>query len=296
VKAEYEAYKNFSSANAADLRKLGFGTVSSILRDGILRGTSVLAVLGDGKENELLIKEESAAHYSFDKGSSPQDYPSSLMGSIALIRQSFCDAAWYTAGGKNKETNITLEAINRTSNLPQIFDAGDKLNILRAAAIGKEFNKKFIVKGGGNEYQRLREIKEAGVPLIVSLNFPDAYDLTDPQEAINISYAALKHWELAPANPGMIAKDSIPFALTAADLKKKEDFWKNLRKAISYGLTEEQALKALTVTPASMLGVEKQVGSLGKGMVANFIITSQNLFSKDNIILENWVKGKRYPR
>ena len=70
---------------------------------------------------------------------------------------------------------------------------------------------------------------------------------------------------------------------------------KNLRKAIDHGLTEQQALKALTAAPAAFLNVQDKIGALKRGMIANFIITSGNLFSKETVILDNWVKGVRYP-
>lgn len=63
---------------------------------------------------------------------------------------------------------------------------------------------------------------------------------------------------------------------------------------MDYGLTEKQALKALTEVPASMLGISDKVGTLAKGKMANFIITSDDLFKKDNIIYENWVEGRQY--
>ncbi|MBL0105645.1 MAG: hypothetical protein IPP51_18795 [Bacteroidetes bacterium] len=101
VRSEYEAHKNIvvDTKKADEMRRMGFGTVNSIMRDGILRGTSTVILLGDGRENDLIIRDRAAANYSFDKGSSTQDYPSSLMGSIALIRQSFYDAKWYEDGG-----------------------------------------------------------------------------------------------------------------------------------------------------------------------------------------------------
>src|SRR6185436_14512705 len=98
----------------------------------------------------------------------------------------------------------------------------------------------------------------------------------------------------APTNPSALENASIIFALTASDLKDKSAFWKNLRKAIAYGLSEEAALKALTQTPAELLKVSDKVGSLKKGMLANFIVTSKNVFDKENIIYDNWVKGIRY--
>jgi imidazolonepropionase-like amidohydrolase len=296
IRSEYDAYKNFTadSKKADDLRKLFFGAVVCVNRDGIARGTSALVTLGDGRDNDIVIRDRAAANYSFDKGSSPQDYPSSLMGTIALLRQTYLDAQWYINGGYKKEYNISLDSWNKNQDMPQVFEAGDKQNELRADKIGDEFGVKYIIKGNGEEYQRINEIKEMNDALIVPLNFPDAYDLTDPYDAINISLGQMKHWELAPTNPSAIEKASIPFALTTADLKDKNTFWKNLRKAIEYGLSEEQALKALTQTPAELLKVSDQVGSLKKGMLANFIITSKSIFEKDVALYDNWVKGIRY--
>ncbi|MCX6290304.1 MAG: amidohydrolase family protein [Bacteroidetes bacterium] len=296
IRSEYDAFKNFSvdQKKSEELRKLGFGAVNIINKDGIARGTSALVTLGEGKENDVVIRDRCAANYSFDKGTSMQDYPESLMGAIALLRQTYYDAQWYSNGGYKKEFNISLDAWNATQSLPQIFDAGDKQNEFRADKIGDEFSKKFIIKGAGDEYQRISEIKAMNDALIVPLNFPEAYDLSDPYDAINISLSQMKHWELAPTNPSSIEKAQIDFALTTSDLKDKNNFWKNLRKAIDYGLSEQAALKALTLTPSELLRSSDVVGSLRKGMMANFIITSKNIFDKENVILDNWVKGVRY--
>ncbi len=297
IRSEYDAYRNFSvdGKKAEELRKLGFGSVLSLNKDGIVRGTAAIVLIGNENENDLILKDRAAAEFSFDKGTSTQDYPSSLMGSIALIRQTFYDAQWYKNGGYRKEYNISLAAFNQLKDLPFIFDAGDKQNELRVSTIGEEFDVQFIVKGNGDEYERLTEIDNAGMRLILPLNFPEAYDLSDPYDAINISLHDLKHWELAPTNPAALEKAGIEFALTATGLKNKNDFWKNLRKAIDHGLTEQQALKALTAAPAAFLNVQDKIGALKRGMIANFIITSGNLFSKETVILDNWVKGVRYP-
>ena len=296
VRAEFEGYQNFVSdpKKAEELRKLGFGAVLSISKDGIFRGSSPFVFLADAKENELIITGRAAANLSFDKGSSTQDYPGSLMGAIALIRQSYYDAQWYKDGGYLKEYNISLESINNQKNLPQIFDAGDKQNELRAAAIAKEFGLKYILKGDGNEYERIQEIKETGSSIILSLNFPQAFDMSDPYDALNISLHDMKQWELAPYNPAALEAAGINFAITLSDLKNKAEFWKNLRKSIDNGLTEQQALKALTTIPAKLLNLDDKIGSLKKGMIANFIITSGQIFEKENVIYENWVNGIRY--
>ncbi|HEY1023540.1 MAG TPA: amidohydrolase family protein [Sphingobacteriaceae bacterium] len=277
---------------AADLKKLGFGTVHSVIRDGIARGTSVVAVLTDEKENTAIINPEAAANYSFSKGTSSNDYPQSLMGAIALLRQTYYDADWYKK--QKGEYNISLEEFNRIQGIPQIFETEDVLDVLRADKVGDEFNTQYIFKTGGNDFQRIAEIKATGGSLIVPINFPKPYDVEDPADASNVSFTQMKFWELAPSNPAALERAGIKFAITASGLENTRDFWSNLRQAVEYGLSEKQALKALTETPAELLGVSNQVGTLAKGKLANFIITSGNLFKRDNIIYENWVQGKRF--
>ncbi|MGQ0828107.1 MAG: amidohydrolase family protein [Bacteroidota bacterium] len=303
IKADVEANKIFSDdSNAAEeLRKMGFGAVLTFHKDGIVRGSATVVTLGDGRENELIIQDKAAAMYSFDKGSSTQDYPSSLMGAIALLRQTYLDADWYkkdktlpTGQAGRKEYNISLESFNNLQTLPQIMEVTDKLSALRADKIGDEFKVNYIIKGCGNEYQRMDDLKATYCKFIIPLNFPSTYDVEDAYDANNISLADLKHWEMAPANPYAFQQYFIPFAITTADLKDKKDFWKNLRKAIACGLTEKQALKSLTTTPAELLNLSDKLGKLKAGMIANFIITSGNLFEEKTVIHENWIQGKSY--
>lgn len=277
---------------AEQLKKVGFGAVQTVVKDGIARGSSALIALKASKDNELVIISDAAAHYSFDKGSAKTSYPSSLMGSIALLRQTYYDAQWYQQ--QKKEYNISLEAFNRWQSLPQFFEVSDVLDVLRADKIAKEFGKTYIIKTGGNDYQRIQEVKATGASLVVPLDFPKAYDVEDPYEANKLSLAQLKHWELAPTNPAALEKAAIPFALTASGLDNIRDFWPNLRKAIKYGLSEDAALRALTETPAILLGAANQLGTLEKGKLANFIITSDSLFKEGNIIYENWVEGDKF--
>ncbi len=294
IRPEIQAQHTFSinESKADELKKLGFGTVQSLVNDGIARGSSLVATLNTTHENEAIILHESAAQYSFNKGTSLNSYPSSLMGSIALLRQTYYDSDWYA--NQTEEYNISLKEFNRLQNLPQIFEVSDVLDIFRVNNIAKEFNKSFIIKSSGNEYQRLNEVKATGSKLIVPLNFPKTYDVEDPSAARNVSLSQLKHWEMAPTNPGAIAKAGIPFSITMYGLEKSSDFWPNIQKAIDHGLAEEDALKALTITPAKFLGVADIVGSLEKGKLANFIITSAPLFKRETIIYENWVQGNRF--
>jgi imidazolonepropionase-like amidohydrolase len=301
IHTEFYSSKNFTvnEKSAEELRKLGFGTVLTQRRDGIARGTGSLVTLANDKENMVVVKADISTNYSFNKGSSTQDYPSSLMGTIALLRQTYYDAQWYAsaypAGKGAVEYNISLDEWNKQQSLIPVFDAnGGWEKILRADKIGDEFKVQYIIKATGDEYQRIDEVKKTNARLITSLNFPKAYDVENPYRAEWVSLAEMKHWELAPTNCASLAKAGIDFALTTTDLEKKEEFLGALRKAVKYGLDSSIALKALTYNPASFLNAYDKVGSLEKGKLANFFITSKPLFDDKCEINENWIQGKRY--
>ena len=296
LKPETDASRLFNADNgtAKDLRSAGFGMVLTHQQDGIARGTGVLVALADEKENFTIIKERAAAFYSFDKGVSTQDYPTSLMGAIALLRQTYLDAQWYKTKPATEGTNMSLEAWNDEQNLPQIFDAGDKWNDLRAVKIANEFGVQYIIKGGGNEYQRLDDIKDSKASFILPLNFPQAIDVEDPDDARIVSFAVMKHWEMAPLQPGMFEKAGIAFSFTSSGLKNTGDFISNIRTAIKNGLSEGRALDAITKAPAMQAGIYDKAGSIDPGKIANFLITSGPLFDEKSVVFQNWVQGKKY--
>jgi len=306
LKSDVEGYKLFTAdeARAKSFRETGFGTVLTHQKDGIVRGTGSVVALADSKDNFVVIKDKAASLLSFNKGTSSQTYPSSLMGSIALLRQTYLDAAWYknnpsATGLQGDGVNITLQSFNNNMSLPQVFDpadrgAGDVWGVMRADRVGDEFGVQYIIKATGKEYQRIKEVAATKAPLIVNLNFPAAMDVEDPADAKLVSLQDMKHWELAPTNPGAIEKAGIPFCLTSSDLRDSKTFLANVRKAIENGLSEKAAIDALTKTPATWFGVYDKVGSIEAGKLANFVITTGPVFAEKTTLLQNWVLGEKY--
>ncbi|WMN06698.1 amidohydrolase family protein [Marivirga arenosa] len=295
IRAYFNAYEAFTAkdSEAEKLRKAGFGTVLTHNKDGLIRGTGAVVALHDGPENEIILKEKASQHFSFDKGSSTQDNPSSLMGAIALIRQNYLDAKWYAS--QNEMVDISLAAFNKNKAHPQIFEVGgDKLYVLRADHLGDEFGVQYIIKGNGDEYQRLDEIGATNASLIIPVNYPEAYDVEDPFDALNVSLAEMKHWEMAPYNLKMLKDKGINFSITADGLKDVSKLQEMLSKSIEVGFSEEEALKALTITPARLIKMDDRLGSLSKGKIANFIITDGSPVQKGTKIYENWVQGNGY--
>jgi imidazolonepropionase-like amidohydrolase len=282
------------SEKAKEWRELGFGTVLTHQADGIARGSGALIALGEGKEHDLVFNGNASAHYTFYKGTSQQNYPSSRMGAIALLRQTYYDGQWYQAHATDQTYNISLERWNELQNLPQFFAVHNRLDFLRADKVGDEFGKQYIIRGGGDEFLRLDAIKASQATVLVPLAFPKPYDVTDPYDAEEVTLTQMKYWELAPSNPARLAAARIPFALTASLTKDKKDFWKFARKAYQYGLSEQALLEALTTTPARLVNAQDYLGTLEQGKWANFIITSDNILQEKTILYHNWVKGKGY--
>jgi imidazolonepropionase-like amidohydrolase len=296
IKSDVDASTIFTGDDnkAKPYRDIGFGTVLTHQKDGIARGTGAVVTLANKKENMVMLKEKAAAFYSMAKGSSTQSYPGSVMGSIALLRQTYMDGRWYKNRPAAEGVNLSLQAWNDNQALPQVFDAGDKWSNVRADRIGDEFGVQYIIKGGGNEYQRINEMAATKASFILPLNYPQAMDVEDPNDARFISLADMKHWEMAPTNPGAFEKAGINFCLTPADLRDIKQFMTNLRKAMENGLSETKALEALTKNPATLLNIYNETGSLDAGKLANFLITNGAIFAEKTILLQNWIQGEKY--
>ena len=284
----------YDDKKAKELRKAGFGVVNSHIKDGIARGTGVLVALNSsGNDADRILDDRSAQYFSFEKSvAKAQSYPTSLMGAMALLRQMYYDADWYAKGNVNTEDR-SLKAINSNKNLVQIFEGGNKGNVIRADGIGDKFGIQYAIVGGGDEYETVADIKATGAKLILPLNFPDAYDISNPYSTVYISLADMRNWNQAPSNPKVMADNGITFSFTLHDLKSPSKLNEKLMKAIEYGLTKTKALEALTTVPAQTLGKSDEIGSLQIGRQANFLIVSGDIFEKGTTIYENWVQGNK---
>lgn len=285
-----------AEADRSAYQKGGFGAVVSHVQDGIVRGTGALVALSEDPRRALL-QPEASAHYSFRKGTSSQDYPRSLMGSTALLKQTFFDANWYADASRlneRLETNLSLEAFNTSRSKPSFFDAGGWEDGLRAAKVGEDVDHAFILIAGNNAYQRLDELQATGAPLVLSLDYPKAYDVSDPYTSRLVGLDELKHWELAPSNAARVYAAGIEFALTADGLESPSGIRSAVWTSMRHGLPEAAALAALTEIPAKMIGASDRVGRIAKGLEANVLITDGPIFHPDAQLLENWVQGEQH--
>ncbi len=297
------AYKH-NEDQVKSLRSHGFVLANVVHPSGIFRGKTALVTLGQGNNNMLIISSNVSQAMSFQQSRGLGGrYPTSLMGVISLIRQTWYDADWYRrahsaymnnpSGLERPEFNIALESLLDAENgqQPVIFDVRDEIAFMRARDIASEFGLNLWVRGSGYEYRRLQVIKDADVPVILPLSFPGVPEIESPEDAMNISLEDLRHWDFAPENPGKLNAAGVKLALTASGSGNVESFTDQLRLAVERGLSEDSALASLTTTPAEMLGIQNKYGSLEKGKTASFIVADGSVFKAGTKIEQVWCDG-----
>ena len=297
ILSDYNSITDFQYDNkkSKQLREYGFGVVNTHRKDGVHRGTGALIALDDKSSNSFrILKPYSTENLSFQRSSRfSQAYPSSIMGSIALLRQFYHDLEWYKNGGSTSR-DLAIESAIKNYSLPKIFSTGNKLNVIRALKLSKELEFNSIIEGSGYEFENINDLKNYSNVLVIPVNFPKPFDLTDVNIVEKLSLRQLKRWNQAPSNPSVLQKNKITFSITPNNVKTSKEFFANIQKAIFYGLSKEKALEALTLVPAKALNMGNELGSIKKGAFANLLISSGPIFEKETILFENWVMGNKH--
>lgn len=294
-----------------ELRSLGFTTAAVVGSAGIFRGTAAVFALGEGAGDVVAGGAEVLARRvyqgtAFDRsGGWGGSYPNSKMGSIALFRQTLADAVWYhrcldayrqaPERSEPPAPSPALRAIGAAGNSPPfLFVARDEWEVLRAATIGREFARPMMILGCGREFRRLDAIAALRLPIITPVDFPDAPNVNSVEAAEVVSLRSMMTWEQSPTQPRRLIDAGVRTALTTTGLKDRKQFHARVRKAIAHGLTERDALNALTREPARLLGMEDRLGTIAAGKLANLIVVDGNLFDEESTIRDVWVSGRRY--
>lgn len=271
-------------------------------------------------------------------------YPDSQMGAIALIRQTLSDADWQKSArraGTLVEPRNALDALVGDGDQPApmlLFDVSDSLEALRAVKIAKEFSRPVALLGSGREYQRLEAIVADGAPIVLPLSYPREPNVSTIGHANATELEDLMHWEQAPTNARRLdaaaraagPEGSTRISLTtgkgesrmgrsgrgarraatsgaASASDSREQFAERLATAIKHGLPPERALAMLTTNPARLLGVDKHLGTIEPGKVANLVVADGPLFMhkpdaprrgdpgyiRPARVVEVWIDGQR---
>lgn len=283
-------------------RAAGIAAALTAPREGILIGQSALINLAGDTPQQMIVRSPVALHVGFTPLRAGT-YPASLMGVVASIRQMLLDAARYREanaiyarsprGLRRPEQDKSLAALLPVlaREMPVVMYADREREILRALDLAQEFNLRLIIAGGAEAWKLADRLRALNVPVLLSLNFPRR---TTPQspEADPDSLRVLRERVDAPKTAGRLISGGVRFAFQSGQMTNMTDFLSNAAKTVENGLQPDEALRALTIRPAEILGVADRLGTIEPGKIANLTITRGDLFDRSRRIAYVFIDGR----
>jgi imidazolonepropionase-like amidohydrolase len=262
--------------------KEGIGYVVPTLTDGLIQGSFPAVSLYGPNQRPLPIKLHSAIGFSFDKGRSVQDYPSSLPGAAALLRQFIVDANYAEKHPKYIKYRRSLDAYLTLKNLPHFVQSPSAWDI----PLWKQLfpNQNLVFVEHGEAYRLSSTDLKKGDRLLLSCRLPSLPEVRDPLLIEKSDVIQLKEWELFPSLPKLLNQQGIEIALNPGE--NPEAFRKACGIFLQNGFDEDKLLESLTTRPAEWLGLEDQIGKIEKGFRAGLIITANALGNPDGLQVE----------
>ena len=288
------------------LRELGFTTAVVAPGRGIIRGSSALVTLIDEDPNRLVVKPDVFQHVALETHTDDdKPYPGSLMGAIATVRQSFFEARHYALnqadwqarpqGRPRPEFDPSLEGLQFAAARKQrvLIEPGSVLMVDRVARVARELELDFAIVACGEEWRRPDLLAATGAIFVVPLDFPALPKLPDDEDWEQVRLDHLRAWDWAAENPALLRQQKRDIALTTYGLGDRKQFRPNLRLALERGLSEEDALAALTTVPAALCGVADQLGTIEPGKIANLtVVEGKGYFDPESRVRAVWVDGR----
>ncbi|MCP3964458.1 MAG: amidohydrolase family protein [bacterium] len=289
----------------AQWREAGFTAAVSVPTRGFFAGQASLVHLGDSEPKERVLATPVAQRISFRSGGGGfRSFPGSLMGGISYVRQVLSDARHeaielelYERSPNGRQRPIhdrALEPIRHaiTGRLPFLMPADHGREIDRVLQIAAEAEIVPVLYGGQGAYARVDALAESRTPVLVSLDWPEADKDADPDA--DTPLPMLHHRRKAPATPGMLADAGVPFAFTSDGLSSPAKIFEGVRAATGAGLSNDDALAALTLDAARILGVDDRLGSIEAGKIANLVLATAEPWIEDAEVRAVFVDGRKY--
>jgi len=225
-------------------------------------------------------------------------FPQTRMGMAAQLRQAFIDAQDYeskmTAYDKKKATDpekagappkrdLKLEALlpYLHGQKPMVLAAEEPNDLQTVLEIAKEFHLKVILNHLSHSAEVLDKVAASGFPVIVG----PIYEQPKEWERYDTVYRL----------PAEMARRGIKIAFATYDAHNARNLPYAAGYAVGFGLPADQALKAITLNPAQMFGVDKDLGSLDVGKVANVVVANGDPLDVKTDVKHVFIKGEEIP-
>jgi hypothetical protein len=267
--------------------------------DNIFCGQGAVVDLAGDRAGDMVVAAP-AAQYLTMRTNGFTSFPGSLLGTIAYIRQVYLDAdhyklarsiyAQHPEGLRRPAYDRALEGVLESPRV--LLPARRAVEIDRMLRFSKELKVNAILYGGDEAWRWTGPLKESGVPVLVSLKWPERPKDADP--AVDDPLRTLELRDKAPSTPAALANARIQFAFYSDGLNTPKDIRKALKKALDAGLTKDQAIRALTLSPAEIYGVADRLGSIDAGKIANLVVTDGDWFDEKTKVKYVYVDGNQF--
>lgn len=285
-------------------RNAGFTTVVSTLHAGLVPGQAAVLNLGSfERAREMVVATPVAIRVNLqDRSRTFTGYPGSPMGVFAYIKQLYYDArhyadAWqaYEAsprGQQRPEWDLALEPIRLQfqEDWPALFPANSRSDIGRAMATTNEMGVTPIIYGAQGAYAAADLLVNNNIPALVNLDWPAPPRNGDPEAKPSLEQ--LRLYDRAPTTPAVLADAGSAFAFYSGGLSGPAEVFPAVRRAVAQGLNESDAIRALTLSPAEIFGLDDRLGSIDEGKIANLVVTDGDLLGEDTRIETVFVDGE----
>jgi imidazolonepropionase-like amidohydrolase len=205
------------------------------------------------------------------------------LAKIEELKSFFLQAKAYLAEPTHKETNLKFESVKGLFDKTQKFyvHANTVRQMLVAIDFVKQFNFDVVIVGGSDSWQIADLLKQNNVSVVLSQMHSLPTSTDDDVDQPYKSAAALQ-------------KAGVVFSISDDDPQTRgKNILFNAGTAAAYGLTKEQALQAITLNAAKIMGVEDKAGSIEVGKDANIVISEGDILDmKSSKVTDALIQGR----
>lgn len=223
------------------------------------------------------------------------NYPGTLFGIFALLRQTLADAKLYAAQEKPK-ADPTYEGLRPlvTGKIPALFTVYNARDIDRAARVAEEFGLRMIVNGTSDGYRMIDILKARRAPVVLSLEpteEPSRTVATGPDAVPKrVLVDRWQVWKELQGNAKALNDAGVPLAFRGAT----EGYLAGVRRLVAAGLPRDAALRAMTINPATMYGAAERLGTIETGKIANLVLMTGDFVDPKSTVKSVLVEGTRF--
>jgi imidazolonepropionase-like amidohydrolase len=300
-------YSDHSTASLLDFEKdsssFENGITSAFLvpNKGSIRGAGAVVNLLPSSAKDRVLNPDGAFGLSY-RGGAGEGYPSNILGVIALMRQVLADAKSTAEGVDVGAPKDNLKAITDlgpllTGKRSGVFEVNFDREIERSSRIASEFNFPFMIAGGRDAYKTIPLLTKAKAPVLLMVDYNDAPSVEPDKETVapadrtpvEYKQERLARWKEQISAPTKLFQAGIPVAFSSGT--SPGDFLKNVRVLIKNGLPVDDALKAMTINPAKIFGLDSQLGTVEVGKMANLVLMSGPMENETSKVEGLWIAG-----